>query len=43
MMRGSTMSNGDRVEEKWVTIMGSFVADLAFRTAQLPARAYRAG
>lgn len=30
------MSSGDSGEEKWVTIMGSFVADLAFRAARLP-------
>ncbi len=24
------------MSEKWLTVMGSFVADLAFRTPQLP-------
>jgi ribokinase len=25
------------MEKKWVTVMGSFVADLAFRTGRIPA------
>lgn len=30
------MTLGERMQEKWITVMGSFVADLAFRAKKLP-------
>src|SRR5438128_2683518 len=35
--RGWSLKAEERMADKWITVMGSFVADLAFRTEQLPA------